>query len=66
MGKIGDILKFYDQVKQEVGKITWPKRPELINSALMVIAVVIIFSLLCLGVDYCINSIIQFLLRIGK
>jgi preprotein translocase subunit SecE len=66
MGKIGNVFRFYDQVKQEVGKITWPKKSELVNSTLMVMAVVVIFSLICLGVDYCINSIIQFLLKIGK
>lgn len=66
MGKIGNIYRFYEQVKQEVGKVTWPSRSELINSTLMVLAIVVLFSIVCLGVDYSINTLIQFLLRIGK
>jgi len=66
MSKINEIVKFYDQVKQEIGKITWPSRAELVNSTLIVVGVVLVFGLVCLGVDYCINTVIQFLLKIGK
>ena len=66
MSKIGEIIKFYDQVKQEISKITWPSKNELFNSTLIVLAVVLIFSLVCLGADYTINSFVRFLLKIGR
>lgn len=66
MSKINEVIRFYDQVKQEVTKVTWPSKSELLNSTMMVLVVVILFSLVCLGIDYCINTVIQYLLKIGK
>lgn len=66
MSKIGEIVKFYDQVKQEISKVTWPSKSEVINSTLIVVAVVLIFSLVCLGLDYAISSFVRFLLKIGR
>jgi len=62
----GNIYKFYNQVKQEVVKVTWPAKQELMNSVLLVISVVLIFGFICLGADYLINSIVQMMLKIGK
>jgi len=64
MGKIASVIRFYEQVKQEVSKVSWPAKSELISSTVLVVIAVISISMLCLGVDYCINSIIQFLLKI--
>jgi preprotein translocase subunit SecE len=61
-----NIYKFYNQVKQEVVKITWPTKQELMTSVMLVVAVVLIFGLICLGVDYLINSVVQMLLKIGN
>lgn len=66
MGILRSIFKFYQQVKQEVGKVTWPVKNELVSSSLIVISVVVVFSLVCLGIDFFINTIIQMLLNIGK
>ena len=63
---ISSINKFFEQVKQEVKKITWPTRQEVITSSIIVVVVVIITSMVTLGIDYLINIIIQFLLRLGK
>ncbi|MDX1924775.1 MAG: preprotein translocase subunit SecE [Rickettsiaceae bacterium] len=66
MNILNGINKFYDQVKQEIKKVTWPSKQELIYSSLMVISVVTVFSFVVLFIDYIINMVIQFLLRIGK
>jgi len=60
------VYRFYDQVKQEAYKITWPSRKEVVTSTMIVIAAVIVFSLCCLVLDYGIHHFVQFMLRIGK
>jgi preprotein translocase subunit SecE len=60
------IYKFYEQVKQEAKKISWPEKRELATSVVVVMVAVAIFSVACLIMDYGIHSFIQFLLSIGK
>ncbi|MDX1917253.1 MAG: preprotein translocase subunit SecE [Rickettsiaceae bacterium] len=63
---ISSIRKFWEQVKQELKKITWPTRQEVLTATLVVLVVVLVASLIILSVDYLINAVIQFLLRLGK
>jgi len=60
------LYKFYEQVKQEAQKVVWPSKKELITSTGIVLIAVLVFSLVCLFLDYGIHSIIQVLLNIGK
>ena len=39
------ILKFYKEVKQEGLKITWPTKPEVITTTIMVFIFVILASI---------------------
>lgn len=66
MLKENRVYKFYEQVKQEVYKIVWLGKKELITSTLIVVVAVFIFSIICLVLDYAIHSIMQVLLNIGK
>jgi preprotein translocase subunit SecE len=66
MIKGNNIYRFYEQVKEESYKIIWPSRKELLTSTAIVMAVVFVLSLLFLGLDYGIHSIVQILLNIGK
>lgn len=66
MLKENRVYKFYEQVKQEVYKIVWLGKKELITSTLIVEVAVFIFSIICLVLDYGIHSIMQVLLNIGK
>lgn len=66
MLKENKIFKFYEQVKQEVHKIVWLGKKELITSTAIVGVAVFIFSMVCLVLDYGIHSIMQILLNIGK
>ncbi|HJD56766.1 MAG: preprotein translocase subunit SecE [Rickettsia endosymbiont of Culicoides impunctatus] len=66
MLKENRVYKFYEQVKQEVYKIVWLGKKELITSTIIVVVAVFIFSIICLVLDYGIHSIMQVLLNIGK
>ncbi|WP_250312028.1 preprotein translocase subunit SecE [Rickettsia endosymbiont of Oedothorax gibbosus] len=66
MLKENRVYKFYEQVKQEVHKIVWLGKKELITSTIIVVVAVFIFSIICLVLDYGIHSIMQLLLNIGK
>ena len=45
------ILSLYKEVKQEALKITWPSKPEVISTTIMVFIFVLIASLFFLLVD---------------
>lgn len=60
------LYKFFDQVKQEAKKVSWPERKELVTSVLVVLVAVFVFSMVTLVFDYGIHSLIKFLLNIGK
>ncbi|WP_341763769.1 preprotein translocase subunit SecE [Candidatus Tisiphia endosymbiont of Beris chalybata] len=66
MLKENRLYKFYEQVKQEAYKIIWLSKKELITSTAIVVVAVLIFSLICLVLDYGIHTIMQVLLNIGK
>lgn len=57
-------FRFYEQVKQEVYKVTWPDKRDLIVSTGIVIATVFFCGLICLMLDYIIHNLIQMLLNI--
>ena len=64
--KLKKVRKFYNEVRQEVLKVVWPSRADVISSAAIVLLMVMIFSLFFLALDYGIYSVIQILLNIGK
>jgi preprotein translocase subunit SecE len=66
MLKENRVFKFYEQVKQEAGKVVWPQKKELTTSTLIVMIAVLVFSVIFLILDYSIHNIVQMLLNIGK
>ena len=46
--KVGGFLK---AVSAEMRKVTWPSRPEIIRSTLIVLIVVIVFAIFIGGID---------------
>ncbi len=62
-GKIGanknSPAKFFKEVRQEVGRVTWPTRKEATISTIMVLVMVIVASLFFLLAD----SVIQWGIR---
>ncbi len=56
------IVTFYKEVKQEALKITWPTKPEVITTTIMVFIFVLISSIFFLIVDKIISFCIEFIL----
>ncbi len=56
------IKTFYQEVRQEALKITWPTRSETITTTIMVFIFVFLASIFFLLVDKLISFIIKFLL----
>ena len=57
-------LKFLQEVRQEVGKVTWPSRQETLISTVMVLGMVVIASIFFLAADQIIAFIVQWVLKI--
>ena len=57
-------VKFLQEVRQEVGKVTWPTRNETLISTLMVLVMVALASLFFLLADQLISWFIQLILSI--
>ena len=57
-------VKFLQEVRQEVGKVSWPSRQETLISTIMVLAMVTIASLFFLAADQIIAFIVQWVLKI--
>lgn len=64
MAKVSPI-QFFRQVKQEVKKVTWPARKEVIQTSIMVIILVSIAAAFFFFVDQIIGWIVKLVLGIG-
>jgi preprotein translocase subunit SecE len=51
MAKNGNLVTYFQDVRDEVNKITWPSRRELAVSTVMVVIMVVAASVFFLGVD---------------
>ena len=56
------IKDFYKEVKQEALKITWPTKPEVITTTIMVFIFVFLASIFFLFVDKIITVLIEFII----
>lgn len=57
-------IKFLQEVRQEVGKVTWPSRQETLISTVMVLVMVAAASVFFLASDQIIAWIVQWVLKI--
>ena len=55
-------LKFLQEVRQEVGKVSWPTRQETMICSIMVLVIVVAASVLFLVADQLISWAVQFVL----
>jgi preprotein translocase subunit SecE len=55
-------MQFYQQVRQEVSKVTWPSRKETTVTSAMVFVMVIVVSLFFLAVDYILGAGVSYVL----
>jgi preprotein translocase subunit SecE len=54
---------FYEDVKAELAKVTWPTRKETISTAQVVVVIIVIISLYLGACDAVLAKIIQSILR---
>lgn len=54
---------FFTQVKEELSKVDWTKRPELIASTSVVIITVVVLCIYIGVVDMILTKVIDFVLR---
>ena len=57
---------FLAQVRQEVSKVTWPSRKEVMVSMVMVFVMVSLASLFFFAVDAIVFNAVQFILGLGS
>ena len=57
-------VKFLQEVRQEVSKVTWPTRNETVISTLMVLGMVALASIFFLLADQIISWLIQVVINI--
>jgi preprotein translocase subunit SecE len=63
MGFVGKVREFVREVLVEFRKVTWPTRPELVNSTTVVVAVTVVIAFFLGGVDIGLARIVERILR---
>ena len=58
-------LKFFQEVKQEAFKVTWPTGKETMQGTLMVIAMAVIASLFFLLLDQILKFFLELVLKVS-
>jgi preprotein translocase subunit SecE len=58
-------VEFLRQVRQEVGKVTWPSRRETLQTTAMVFLMVILAGLFFFVVDLVLGHAIRYILSLG-
>ena len=58
-------LKFFQEVKQEAFKVTWPTGKETLQGTLMVVAMAIVASLFFLLLDQVLKFFLEILLKVS-
>ncbi len=59
-------LQFFRQVRQEVKKVTWPSRKEVLQSLIMVVVLVAIAAAFFFVVDQILSWIVKMVFSIGE
>ena len=59
-------VEFLRQVRQEVGKVTWPSRRETLQTTAMVFLMVILASLFFFVVDLVLGHAVRYILSLGS
>ena len=58
-------LKFFQDVKQEAFKVSWPTSKETLQGTLMVVPMAIVASLFFLLLDQILKFLLELLLKVG-
>jgi len=58
-------IQFFRQVRQEVKKITWPKRKEVTQVTTIVLIIVALAAIFFFAVDVVLAAAVKLILRLG-
>lgn len=58
-----NVINFFKEVKEELGKVTWPGREQTIRYTILVILVAVVVGLFLGGLDYILTLINTFLIQ---
>ena len=59
-------VKFYKEVKSEMGKVAWPTRKETVTTTIMVFIFVFLAALFLFSADQIISVVVKLILGIGS
>ena len=59
-------IQFFQQVRQEIGKVTWPSRKETMITTTMVFIMAVVAAIFFLLVDQILSVAIKFILGLGN
>ena len=59
-------VQFMQQVRQEIGKVTWPSRKETMITTTMVFIMAVVAAIFFLLVDQILSVAIKFILGLGN
>lgn len=57
-----NIFNFFIEVKEELGKVTWPSREQTVRYTILVVLVTVVVGLFLGGLDYILTKVTAFLL----
>lgn len=66
MSIVTKIIDYFKTSKEEIKKVTWPSREQLVRDTLIVLAVSGVLILFLGGLDYLLNIGLQELLKLKK
>ena len=59
------LVRYTGDVRSEMKRVVWPKRPEIVSSSMVVIVTLVFFVTFTLLVDTVSTAVIQFIAGIG-
>jgi preprotein translocase subunit SecE len=57
------IAQYVNDVQQEISKVSWPRREELISSTGVVLFVCMVFSIFVFGIDVLLSRLLKLILK---
>jgi len=60
------MLKFLKESREELRKVVWPSKEEVLNSTLVVLSAVVLISLFLFSVDHLFSALFDTLVRLGS
>ncbi|HMU82465.1 MAG TPA: preprotein translocase subunit SecE [Leptospiraceae bacterium] len=60
------MLKFLKESREELRKVVWPSKEEVMNSTLVVLGAVVLISLFLFSIDRMFSAMFDALIRLGS